>query len=77
MNKEKFGFLVHFDYRIPYWVSEDQAEKIANKHGGNKASFMMALPGYGIMDTVEWHFEEKEVPEGRQRFETGEVYQAG
>lgn len=57
MTEEK-GFLYKkgTDERIPYWVDRPQAEKLAEEEGGTIDSFYMRLPGYGIMDAVEWEF---------------------
>jgi hypothetical protein len=56
--KRGFFYTKGTDERIPYWVSEEQADKFAVQKGGTKECFRMALPGYGIMNPVVWEFRE-------------------
>ena len=66
----KKGFLYQkgTNERIPYWVTEEEAEKVAAEEGGTKDGFSMALKGYGIMDPVVWEFREEAV-EGREHWD--------
>ncbi len=71
MNNE-IGFLYRkgSENRIPYWVTVEQAKKLAQEEGGTVNSFWMKLPGYGIMNPVEWEFRKASVAdiEGRQQW---------
>lgn len=44
--------------RIPYWVTEAQADRFAAQQKGGKVKedFTMALPGYGVMEAMNWQF---------------------
>jgi hypothetical protein len=67
----KRGFLVtDAGQRIPYWVTEAQAERIAAEEGGTKDRFVMALRGYGVMQPINWRFVESAIPPGRKQWRT-------
>ena len=57
--------------RVPFWVSKEQAERLAKRENGTIGGFDMKLPGYGIMDAVTWEFrEDMDIPNRVQQWRT-------